>query len=219
MPHDDRLVITDPQVAKVLLNSKWVRLLKPFMAEPHSIKDVADKLQLDVSELYYPVRRFVKLGLLEPAFVHPRRGRSVTYYQSCSQTFVIPFHITSLTSFEEFVAQTETVWSQQLIQAQASAYNEIIGSEKLGLEMHYQDGYIWHAFVSTTTYEFYTDTELLGVIAKWDTNFYLNDQDVQRLSQEIAAVLGRYRQHATGPRRVVRFAVAPWKSTGASNDA
>jgi hypothetical protein len=217
MPHE-KLVITDPQAAKVLLEPRWVRLLKPFMAQPCCIKDVADELQLNPSALYYPIRRFVKLRLLEPAFVRPRRGRSVTYYQSCSQTFVIPFRITALASIEEFVAQTETVWSQQLIQAQASAYSEIIGNENLGLGMHYQDGYIWHAFVSTTTSEFYTDTERLGVIAKWDTNFYLNDQDVQKLSQEIAAVLERYRQHATGPRRVVRFAVAPWKSTGASNE-
>lgn len=204
------LVVNDPRAAAVLLDPDQMTLLKPFMHSPNTVRDAAKQLGVESAKLYYPVRRMLDLGILEVAFESPRRGRPLKHYRTSAEAFFVPFRVTPFGSVEEFITKSEEAWSRQLVRSVAKEFTQWAGFEHWGLRISYENGFIMHSKILDPTISSLSPPEPGGVVASWDTNFYLGESDVQQLAEEVNAVLEQYRSKRTGPRRVLRFAIAPW---------
>jgi hypothetical protein len=89
---DDRSVvrITDRAQAVVLLDRRYVRFLRPFMAIGRSVGEAAAELEMTVSFLLPRVRRFERLGLLEVVETRARKGRPIKVYRAVGDEFFVP---------------------------------------------------------------------------------------------------------------------------------
>ncbi len=82
--------ITDRKQAIVLLDRRYVRFLRPFMATARSVGEAAVELDMTVSFLLPRVRRFERLGLLDVVETRARKGRSIKMYRAVGDEFFVP---------------------------------------------------------------------------------------------------------------------------------
>jgi hypothetical protein len=101
-----RLRIEDPEAARYLVEPSARRFLVPFIGRARTVSEVATELDVAVNAILYRVKRMMALGLVIVARTEPRRGRSVRYYRAASDTFFVPFDITTASSFEELFRTT-----------------------------------------------------------------------------------------------------------------
>ena len=101
----ERLTIDDPEVARILLDTKTVRLLEPFMKRPLALSEAAKELGVKLPRLHYHVGRFLRFGLLEVAEVQLRPGRAVKRYRSAAKAFFVPFHATPSETLERLLGE------------------------------------------------------------------------------------------------------------------
>ena len=209
-------IIHDSRAAKILLDPDWSLILKVFMLQTCSLQEAAEKLKTPDHKLYYPVRRMHSLGLLEVAHESKRQGRAIKHYRSSATSYLVPFRLSPFASLEDFIAQGEIAWSRQLLKEQARAYLERHDLRDISLNVWLEDGLLMHELVpqsrehpSLGTAGSFSDVS--HVIALWDTRFYLSEEDVQNLASEVLQVLERYQAKQSGSRRLLRFAIAPWK--------
>ena len=203
------LVVRNPQAVAFLTNPDCTRLLKPFLFGERTIKEAAEALHLEPSALYYPVKRMCNLGLLEPTREIPRRGRALKVYRASAEKFFVPFENTGDVTLEDFIATFDAQWSAGLIKGLVGAHRRAATHpEGLGLAIYpHPSGLMALGIIPGPDAE---PRPLPGVISLWDTGYYLSDEDVSALDTEMDALLARYREKRSGPRRVLRVALAPW---------
>lgn len=208
-------VVTDARAVAVLLDPEFVSTLKPFMAGPCTIRHAAEMLDMRLERLYYRAQRMLELGLLEIVREEPRRGRPMKVYQSSAEAFFIPFHSTPFERVEDLIIRNEESWSRRLVKSVAKALTADVDLDRWGLNIAFRDGYLMFGYImhppqeSTGPQANADDAD--GVSSEWTTDYYLSASDVEQMVTEVYEVLNRYRERRTGPRRVLRFAVAPWE--------
>ena len=203
------LVVRNPQAVAFLTDPDCTRLLKPFLFGERTIKEAAEALHLEPSALYYPVTRMCDLGLLEVAREIPRRGRALKVYRASAERFFVPFENTGDVTLEGFISTLDAQWNAGLVKGLADAHRRAAGrAEGWGLSIYpHPSGLMALGIVPGPDAE---PRPLPGVVSLWDTGYYLSDQDVSALEGELNALLARYREKRSGPRRVLRVALAPW---------
>lgn len=101
----EHLTITDPEVARTLVETRSARLLEPFMKRTLSAGEAADELNVKLPRLLYHVGRFLRFGLLEVVRLEPRSGRAVKRYRSTAKAFFVPFHVTPSETLERLLGE------------------------------------------------------------------------------------------------------------------
>lgn len=99
------MMITRPEVARVLIESRSAKLLKPFIKGEISLSGAAQALNVKLPSLLYHVNRFIKLGLLEVTEVRPRGGRPIKLYRTTAKAFFVPFQITPSETLERLLGE------------------------------------------------------------------------------------------------------------------
>lgn len=205
-----RLVVTDLKAAAFLLDGDLLVLLKPFIKGACTVGDAAEQLGMKPTDLYYRVKRMLELGLLRVSHEESRRGRPLKYYRSSADEFFIPFCITSLEGVEDFIVKHDEPWSRRLVRSLAHAYTHEASLEHWGLHISYrEDGFLMFDLASHPPQQ--NGAAVRGAFSNWDSSFYLGEEDRRRMADEVHEVLERYRSKRSGPRCVLRFAVAPWE--------
>ena len=203
------LIIQDPKAVAFLTDPDCTRFLKPFLFGERTIKEAAEALHVEPSALYYPVKRMCNLGLLEVAREVPRRGRALKVYRASAEKFFVPFESTGDVTFEAFIATLNAQWEAGLLKGVADAHRRAAGrAEGWGLSIYTHSSGLM--VLNITPVPDANPHPLPGVIFIWDTGYYLSDEDVGALDAELASLLARYREKRSGPRRVLRVALAPW---------
>lgn len=98
-------VVTEPELARVLLDPARRRFLTPFFGRALTVGEAAAELVVKPNSLLYQVRRLVHLGLLTVVGVEPRAGRAVKRYRAEERLFV-PFATTDAETLEALLLRT-----------------------------------------------------------------------------------------------------------------
>lgn len=97
--------MTEPELARVLLDPARRRSLTPFFGRALTVGEAAAELGVKPNSLLYQVRRLVHLGLLTVVGVEPRAGRAVKRYRAEERLFV-PFATTDAETLEALLLRT-----------------------------------------------------------------------------------------------------------------
>jgi hypothetical protein len=85
-----QVTVQNPRAAAVFTQSYLRRILLQFAAQPRSIAEVANELQIDIKQLHQIVSKFHRLGLLIITEQRQRAGRAIRFYQASAERFFIP---------------------------------------------------------------------------------------------------------------------------------
>ena len=205
------LIVSHPKATAFLTDPERTLFLKPFLFGERTIKEAAEALRLEPPALYYPVKRMCDFGLLEVVRETPRRGRALKVYQASAERFFVPFESTGDVTLEDFIATFDAQWSAGLIKGLVGAHRRAAAhAESWGLVISpHPSGLMALDIVPALDAD---PSSLSGAISMWDTDYYLSDEDVNALNGEMDALLARYREKRSGPRRVLRVALAPWEA-------
>ena len=211
--HREWLEITDLKTAAFLTDPKMCLYLKPFLnTSGATVGEAAAQLGVPAPHFYHQVARMERLGLVEVTRTLPRRGRALKLYCATAERFFVPFIHTSAEDLEGFIRQSDAFWYPQLVEGLAHAWRDKASAPRWGLNISKNgEGLLTFGFSRTPALShdsaFYADS---GVIYTWDTRFYLSREDVDTLEEELNEVLKRYLEKRSGPRQVLRLALAPW---------
>ena len=203
-------VVTDAKAIALLMHPTESYYLKPFMLKASSVSEAAELLNVSMNFLYYRVKRFLQVGILEKVNSKKRRGRAIQYYRASAESFFVPFSATDKESLEQLIANHDEHWQPNLRKGIANAY------KASGLDEKY-----WGVRINTAADLMMFDINPYeqdknqnqhpkGMFNGWDTRHHLSDEDVKALEHELYAVLNKYLQKRTGPRKVLHIAMANW---------
>lgn len=180
----ERLTITEPEVARVLVENRSARLLEPFMKRTLSLNEAAQELGVKLPKLLYHVKRFVKLGLLEVACVERRHGRPVKRYRSTAKAFFVPFHVTPSETLERLLSELTAYDTKRFHREAAYTLQNISPTWGLHVALHGEDG---------VSYALTPDREglkpLLDVLFGPDAPAILSTEGTLKLTFETAKAL------------------------------
>ena len=209
------LEVTDPKAAAFLTDPKTGHYLKPFLGTSGvSVSEAAKQLGVPATRFYHHVARMEKLGLLEVSGTLPRRGRALKLYRAIAKRFFVPFSHTSAEDLAAFIRHTDALWYPQLVEGLVRVWTEEVGASDWGLNVTKNDEGLL-LFGLSRNPALHHDEALYhasGVIYLWDTRFYLSPEDVRSLQGELGEILARYLEKRSGPRQVLRLALAPWRT-------
>ena len=208
----------DEAAARVLLDPRSRRALKPFVGREASLAEAARESGLPMSTLAYRVKLYLKLGLLEHTRTEPRGGRAVKYYRAPA-SFFVPFNATPLATTSA-LSQAAFLEMQRLLDASiGAAWDEAAGAgREIGLHVldPRGDRLTWNV-------EPHPDADdpgrfFNGLLAPdgppvWNTVkvLRLSREAAKRLQHEIAYLTAAYTpEEGEGAREyIVRLAMAP----------
>lgn len=99
-----RKYITDEQVATFITDLRNGLLIDAFVGdEGQSIANAATKLKVEISTLYYKVRKMIDYDLLEMCRVEKRTGRPVKYYRLSAEEFFLPLELSPFHNLEHYL--------------------------------------------------------------------------------------------------------------------
>ncbi len=209
---EDWLEVTDPRAAAFLTDPETSLYLKPFLGTAGvTVGEAAQQLGVPATRFYHRVVRMKRLGLLEVSGTLPRRGRALKLYRATAERFFVPFSHTSAEDLAAFVRHIDALWYSQLVEGLVQAWTDEADAPHWGLNITKSDeGLLLFGFSRNS--KLHHDGALYsasGVIYLWDTRFNLSEEDVHALHGELKEVLTRYRDKRSGPRQVLRLALAP----------
>ncbi|CAN5459387.1 hypothetical protein BH24DEI1_BH24DEI1_15360 [soil metagenome] len=209
------LVIDDPKAAALLLEPHYSQMLKPFFGAEASVGEAARQLDLDPGTAFYRVRRLLDLGIVKVAREQVRRGRALKLYRTSAERFFVPFRHAPVDDLTAFVRLHDEHWQPRLLRGIARALEQDQqGARTWGLELykHKEGLLVYDLSAGPETAQGASDYHVRGIINIWDTRYYLGPEDVNALSRDLEEVLARYRPKRSGPRQVLRLALAPFET-------
>lgn len=79
------LEIKEEATAALLLNTKTMDLLSPFVGAKRSVKEASEQMGMKLANYYFYVKQFERSGLLEVVEEVPRAGRPIKLYQTVKE--------------------------------------------------------------------------------------------------------------------------------------
>ena len=206
--------VTDPEVAKALMQPHAQRVLAPFMAGTRSIREAASVTGISTQLVGYWVKRFTSLHLLQFVCTRSGRGRPARCYRATARGFFIPFETTSENTIETLFTEQERPWTEQL-------HRDLVrvGASFLG-GMH-KWGMCVSASEEVPCLRFAPDPQLVDDVeasllspdapALWTAwaVLKLDFVDAKAFQRELAALLGRYGDKHGSQDYLVRLALMP----------
>lgn len=99
-----RKYITDEQVATFIVDVRNGLLLDAFVGDKgQSASAVAEKLNVQISTLYYKIRKMLEYNLIEICRVEKRTGRPIKYYRLSAEEFFLPLEFTPFPTLEYYL--------------------------------------------------------------------------------------------------------------------
>lgn len=206
--------VTDPEVAKVLMQPRAQRVLAPFMAGERSVGEVAAVTETSTQLVGYWVKRFTSLHLLQFICTRSGRGRPTRCYRATAKGFFIPFEATSAQTIETLFTDQERPWTEQLHRDLVRVGASLLGG------MH-KWGMCVSANKETSCLRFAPDPHLVDDVeasllgpdapALWTAwaVLKLDFVDAKAFQRELAALLGRYGGQRGSQDYLVRLALMP----------
>lgn len=208
------LVISNSEAADALLETETTELLRPFMKDALTVKEASEQLGVPFMKLHYRIKKFVDVGLLEAVSSFMHKGRERHRYRATAKRFFVPFAQTQAYDLKSFLRKQDAQWYEPMLSSYVTCLEQsALNLETFGVSISIDKNNLFKFSCSDNPE---IDTKKLSgtseAIMMWDTSFYLNQDEVQMMQKELKDVFDKYRAKQNGPRHVVRFACAPWKS-------
>lgn len=206
--------VTDPEVAKVLMQPRAQRVLAPFMAGERTVGEVAAATGTSTQSVGYWVKRFTSLHLLQFVCTRSGRGRPIRCYRAAAEGFFIPFEMTRANTLEALLIEQERPWTQQL-------YRDLIRAGDPGVGELHGWGMCVSASGEAPWLNFAPNPQLAEDVvasvlrpdapALWTgwAVLKLDFADAKAFQRELAALIGRYGDKCGSQDYLVRLALAP----------
>lgn len=121
---EDVWTVTDSEQAKLLTDATSKVFFKPFLARECTVSRAAEEVGCNVNTMLYRVKTFVRVGLIEVAYIEKRVGRPIKHYRSVHDAYLIPDGVTPYADLEERLkTQIRPFW-ETLMTSLAHAYRE-----------------------------------------------------------------------------------------------
>jgi hypothetical protein len=192
------LELHSPLAAKLLARPELVRLLKPFMGQPISIKQAAVLMGLEVERLYYRVQQFVEAGMIKVVSEQPRRGRAVKLYHATAKAFRVPAGVVPPALMESL--EWADAWREEFYQAirRTQHYGQWL------LVFLNPDGTLtWSGFYDPNQRPqnpAVLSEDFPAVLNQWTASLFLEPAEAKELQRELWSLFGRYHGRG-GPKR------------------
>lgn len=206
--------VTNPEVAKALMQPHAQRILAPFMAGTRSVAEVAVAAGTSTQLVGYWVKRLTSLHLLEFMYMRSGRGRPTKCYRATARGFFIPFETTSAQTIETLFTDQERPWTEQLHRDLVRAGASLIGGmHKWGMCVSASEEAPCLRFAPNPQLVSDVEASLLrsDAPALWTAwaVLKLDFVDAKEFQRELAALLGRYGDKRGSQDYLVRLALTP----------
>lgn len=128
--------IETEEAAKVLLDTRYRRVLTFFAAQENTITALARHLEVSVANAYYYVKVLSRLGILNVTTIQKRAGKALRYYTCSADSYFIPNRVAPVESIRAFFAAAEAPWREQL---ERSIEQHVYEREEWGLRFFRDD--------------------------------------------------------------------------------
>jgi hypothetical protein len=102
--------LNNTEAAKVILDLRQRRFLKPCLGQERSVQQAAEELQIKPNSLLYQVKRLVRLGLLQQTRLLRWSGRPQKLYRATADSFYVPFSLYDAATLEEILMVFDLPW-------------------------------------------------------------------------------------------------------------
>jgi hypothetical protein len=199
-----------PDAAKLLTDLTELRYLEPFFGHERTVKEASDVLKVTIDELYFRVRRALKLGLLKVTNLESRAGRAMKRYRLVADGFYVPFQIVPNLDFEGLVLGFDLQLERILIRNVLLAGHDDSFISSFGVRVYLDDAGRLTADAAkgpTEPYDFLA-TENPGIYTGWHP-LELDYQDAKELQRDLHAVWQKYAQKKGAQSYLLRLGLAP----------
>lgn len=207
--------VSDPAVAKALLDYDRLRLLEPFFAAEIGVAEAARALAIDIRTLHYHVGRFEAMGLLEVIRREPRKGRAIKLYRAVAAALFVPFRHAPPKLLEDFVAAFSEPVRRQLAGGLTNAlFAAIPDLHRWGMAIVHEPGEGLQYFPAPGPAQTdlftrqRTDPSLPVASDRW-RYLDLDPRDAREFERELTELLERYRGRGGAQRYLTHLAIAP----------
>ena len=204
------LRVESPDAARVLLNLSELRYLEPFFGRERTVKEAADALGATIDDVYFRVRRAVRLGLLRVVQLEPRAGRALKRYASRADGYFVSYHVAPFVDFETLVLGIDLRLEKLLIRSLLNANHDESRAGDFGLRLfrdHAGEVQIDAAYGPERPYDF-LEPSLPATYSAWP-QLNLDFDDAKALQNELDALWKRYAVKTGAQRYLLRLGLSP----------
>jgi DNA-binding MarR family transcriptional regulator len=201
---EDAIEVRDPKVAALLVNTKAIVALAPFLHGERTLTQAAAQVGMKLPRLTYWIKKFVEAGLLQQTRLQQRAGSAIAYYRSVSSSFYVSYTVLPEEVADKYRRRTKEELEQRLEQALGEVYGSWGGAWGLRIGLHPTGNAAIHQVAGI--HEQLNPTAF-DALSLWD-GLRLDPVNAKKLQQELYNVLERYRQKGGSRTYLVRIAVA-----------
>jgi hypothetical protein len=199
-----------PDAAKLLTDLTELRYLEPFFGHERTVKEASDVLKVTIDDLYFRVKRALKLGLLTVTNLETRAGRAMKRYTLVADGFYVPFQVVPNIDFEGLVLGFDLQLERILIRNVLLAGHDDAFISSFGVRVYLDDAGHLTADAAkgpNEPYDFLAP-ETPGIYTGWYP-LELDYQDAKDLQRDLHAVWQKYAQKKGVQSYLLRLGLAP----------
>jgi len=209
------MTITEPDVARTLVELKTVQLLEPFMKREVSLSEAAAELNVKLPTLLYHVNKFIELGLLEVARVERRAGRPIKHYRTTAKAFFVPFDVTPSETLAHLMYRMISPGEQRFHREAAQALQNHAGSWGVYMYCNQGEGV---SYALTSQGEKHIPTAVSTMLKQGAPALFVSDgtleldfETAKALQKDLADLYARYnkKQRTGGQLYAYRLGLTP----------
>ena len=200
------LVVTDPEMAKVLLEPDHLRYIAPFVGFERTLSEVARETTSTLSTTYRRVVRYCDLGILEVAREQKRKGRALKLYRAVADVFFVP---NRLAGGEEHSSERwEAHWEEDFRRGLRHAYAHRL--DGWGQRLYRREGVFTTSLASGPSQDVDTLADTMPALYnRFHDSLYLDFEGAKAFQRELDALFNTYAQHRGQQRYMVRISLVP----------
>ena len=215
------LRVRDQDQIEVLLSEKHRTMLEPFFGRCSSTKEAAERAEVKLNVMYYHVKNFLRLGLLNVVEIKKDRGKQIKLYRSVSEKFFFSYDdMPAMTALEQShslndphynllirafvgslsdadIAQDQELWGRRLERNEQGFLDMYTA-----LDPHVNEAYDAHIHMQTE--------DIPVIMGLW--NFLdLDHEDAKTFQHELFMLVEKYKDRQGAQRYITFLAAAPLK--------
>ena len=193
--------LSNPEAARLVLDEKAQRLLRPFLGQDNTATVAAATVGVSLSLMAYWLGRFQTLGLVELVRLESRAGRPVKVYRTTADAFVAPFELLPSATLMEFFGSFGEVQQRRFVRA-LGRVSEAMAASDWGLRLSRRDDGKVRIDAVPDSFNADTETDFLApeFPAAWQSfsTVRLTFDEAKGLQRELAALWERYVDKSDG---------------------
>lgn len=200
------LVVTDPEMAKVLGDPENLRYIAPFLEHEHTVSDIASEVGTTLSTTYRKIKRYCALGILEVAREQKRKGKAIKVYRAVAAAFFVPLQLGD--GAEEGSARWQAHWEGDFQRGFRYAFEHQL--DGWGQRLYRRDGVFTIMLAKGPNEEVDVLEEgMPALYNRFHDSLHLDFAEAKAFQRELDALFVRYSKQKGQQRYMMRISFVP----------